>query len=66
MLTSTLGGGRLEFGVFRSWTDERELREFVRANLAHLKPPHTVTFVENLPKPATGKLQKYILRASHD
>jgi fatty-acyl-CoA synthase len=39
--------------------DERELR----ANLAHFKAPHGVTFVKELPKTATGKIQKYILRA---
>ena len=44
-------------------TDERELREFARANLAHFKAPHSVTFVNELPKTATGKIQKYILRA---
>jgi len=43
--------------------DERELCEFARANLAHFKAPHGVTFVEELPKTATGKIQKYILRA---
>jgi fatty-acyl-CoA synthase len=42
--------------------DERELREFARANLAHFKAPHSVTFVKELPKTATGKIQKYILR----
>jgi len=44
-------------------TNEHELREFARANLAHFKAPHSVTFVEELPKTATGKIQKYILRA---
>ncbi len=43
--------------------DERELCEFARAKLAHFKAPHSVTFVEELPKTATGKIQKYILRA---
>src|SRR6266545_392031 len=43
--------------------DERELLEFARANLAHFKAPHSVTFVTELPKTATGKIQKYILRA---
>jgi fatty-acyl-CoA synthase len=42
--------------------DERELCEFARANLAHFKAPHSVTFVNELPKTATGKIQKYILR----
>ena len=43
--------------------DERELREFARTNLAHFKAPHSVTFVNELPKTATGKIQKYVLRA---
>jgi fatty-acyl-CoA synthase len=43
--------------------DERELRGFARANLAHFKAPHSVTFVKELPKTATGKIQKYILRS---
>jgi fatty-acyl-CoA synthase len=43
--------------------EERELLEFARANLAHFKAPHSVTFVQELPKTATGKIQKYVLRA---
>ena len=43
--------------------DERELLDFARAKLAHFKAPHGVTFVKELPKTATGKIQKYILRA---
>jgi len=43
-------------------TDEAELREFARANLAHFKAPRSVTFVKELPKTATGKIQKYIWR----
>jgi acyl-coenzyme A synthetase/AMP-(fatty) acid ligase len=39
------------------------LCEFARANLVHFKAPHSVTFVKELPKIATGKIQKYILRA---
>lgn len=42
--------------------DERELVDFARAKLAHFKAPHSVTFVKELPKTATGKIQKYILR----
>ncbi len=42
--------------------DEKELREFARANLAHFKAPHSVTFLQELPKTATGKIQKYVLR----
>ena len=43
-------------------TTEDELREFARSHLAHFKAPHTVTFVAELPKTATGKIQKYVLR----
>ena len=41
---------------------EEELRRFARENLAHFKAPQTVTFLEELPKTATGKIQKYVLR----
>jgi len=41
---------------------EDELIEFARAHLAHFKAPHGFTFVDELPKTATGKIQKYILR----
>ena len=41
---------------------EAELREFVRARLAHFKCPKSVRFVEELPKTATGKIQKFVLR----
>ena len=39
-----------------------ELSAFARDRLAHFKAPNTVTFVPELPKTATGKIQKYILR----
>lgn len=41
---------------------EAELREFARDNLAHFKAPQGVTFLPELPKTATGKVQKYVLR----
>jgi fatty-acyl-CoA synthase len=41
---------------------ESELRDFVREHLAHFKCPKTVRFVAELPKTATGKIQKYVLR----
>lgn len=41
---------------------ESELIEFARMHLAHFKAPHGVTFVNELPKTATGKVQKYVLR----
>jgi fatty-acyl-CoA synthase len=39
-----------------------ELRAFCREHLAHFKTPHTFTPVAELPKTATGKIQKYVLR----
>ncbi|HEY1455041.1 MAG TPA: long-chain-fatty-acid--CoA ligase [Candidatus Dormibacteraeota bacterium] len=41
---------------------EPELIAFTRDRLAHFKAPHSVTFVADLPKTATGKIQKYVLR----
>ena len=39
-----------------------ELRSFARDHLAHFKTPELVHFVTELPKTATGKIQKYVLR----
>jgi fatty-acyl-CoA synthase len=38
------------------------LRAFCRERLAHFKVPHSFTAVSELPKTATGKIQKFILR----
>jgi fatty-acyl-CoA synthase len=52
------------FVVLRPGADasEEELIAFVRERLAHFKAPSGVTFVTELPKTATGKIQKYVLR----
>jgi fatty-acyl-CoA synthase len=39
-----------------------ELRAHTRERLAHFKCPHSFTFVTELPKTATGKIQKFVLR----
>ncbi len=39
-----------------------ELLQYARDHLAHFKAPHGVTIVSELPKTATGKVQKYVLR----
>jgi fatty-acyl-CoA synthase len=39
-----------------------ELRAYARENLAHFKVPSAFHFVKELPKTATGKIQKYLLR----
>jgi fatty-acyl-CoA synthase len=39
-----------------------ELRSYCRSKLAHFKVPHGFTFVPDLPRTATGKIQKFVLR----
>ncbi|HZR54298.1 MAG TPA: long-chain-fatty-acid--CoA ligase [Streptosporangiaceae bacterium] len=41
---------------------EADIIAFARDRLAHFKVPRGVTFVAELPKTATGKIQKYVLR----
>jgi fatty-acyl-CoA synthase len=43
-------------------TTSDELRAFTRDRLAHFKCPHSFTFLAELPKTATGKIQKFVLR----
>lgn len=52
------------FIVLRSGAsaESDELRLFARDNMAHFKVPRDVTIVPELPKTATGKVQKYVLR----
>lgn len=41
---------------------QEELRLFCRDHLAHFKVPHGFEFIAELPKTATGKIQKFVLR----
>jgi fatty-acyl-CoA synthase len=41
---------------------EQEIIDFARERLAHFKAPSGVSFVTELPKTATGKIQKFVLR----
>ena len=52
------------FIVLRAGTsvDETELKQFARDHMAHFKAPQWISFVSELPKTATGKIQKYVLR----
>ena len=52
------------FVVFKNGqqASAEELREFCRANMAHFKVPHSFTPISELPKTATGKIQKFVLR----
>ncbi|MEW6047047.1 MAG: 2-aminobenzoate-CoA ligase, partial [Bacillota bacterium] len=52
------------FVVFRPGTSVsgQELIQFCRERMAHFKAPKRIEFVEALPKTATGKIQKFVLR----
>jgi fatty-acyl-CoA synthase len=52
------------FIVFRAGCEAApaELRAFCRGHLAHFKVPHSFSPVSELPKTATGKIQKFVLR----
>ncbi|MEO8428861.1 MAG: AMP-binding protein [Verrucomicrobiota bacterium] len=52
------------FIVFKTGASETEveLRQFCREHLAHFKVPQGFHFIADLPKTATGKIQKYVLR----
>lgn len=41
---------------------EEEIITYCRSKLAHFKSPRSVTFMEELPKTASGKIQKVVLR----
>lgn len=54
------------FVVLRSTarSTEQELIEHVRSRIAHYKAPDQIAFVDQLPKSATGKVKKTVLRDS--
>jgi acyl-CoA synthetase (AMP-forming)/AMP-acid ligase II len=45
---------------------EKEMMRFCRKNLPAFKVPHTVVFLNELPKTATGKIRKSALVAPHE
>lgn len=52
----------LASGVAGGEAIAESLRVFVRGRLAHYKCPRTIDFVADLPKTATGKIQRFKLR----
>ena len=52
------------FVVFKAGREatSEALRQFCRDQLAHFKVPHSFTPIAELPKTATGKIQKFVLR----
>jgi fatty-acyl-CoA synthase len=55
------------FVVLRSGAtvEQEALQEFVRGRIARYKAPRHVVFCQELPKTATGKIQKFELRRHH-
>ncbi len=52
------------------WSDANdefaaELMQFARANLSHVKAPRQIDFMAELPRHATGKLYKRLIRDSY-
>jgi benzoate-CoA ligase len=50
------------FVVLKGSATERELVDHVKAKLAPFKYPRWIEFVTELPKTATGKIQRFRLR----
>jgi benzoate-CoA ligase len=40
----------------------KELKEYVKKNIAHYKYPRWITFVDDLPKTVTGKIKRFVLK----
>jgi 4-hydroxybenzoate-CoA ligase len=43
---------------------EKEIKEYVKSRLAHYKYPRWITFLDELPKTATGKIKRFELKAT--
>ena len=56
------GSLRVDRAEARPVGDEEEIRDFCRGQIAHYKVPRYVRFVAELPKTATGKAQKFVMR----
>ena len=52
----------LRVGVEETSELVKELQEFVKSRLAPFKYPRRIQFIDELPKTATGKIQRYKLR----
>ncbi len=61
-LTKTIAYVVLRPGVVQDERTEPELKDFVKRNLAPFKYPRSICFLDELPKTATGKIQRFRLR----
>jgi acyl-coenzyme A synthetase/AMP-(fatty) acid ligase len=52
----------LKAGVSAEAATAREIQSFVKSRIAPYKYPRWIEFVADLPKTATGKLQRFRLR----
>ncbi|GAB6907842.1 Benzoate--CoA ligase [Desulfosarcina cetonica] len=52
----------LKDGVAPSEALSKDIKEYVKKTLAHYKYPRWVEFVEDLPKTATGKIKRFMLK----
>lgn len=65
-LTKTTAYVVLRSGKIPDSAIQAELQAFVKANLAPFKYPRTIHFIDDLPKTATGKIQRFRLRQRDD
>jgi len=56
----------LKHGIEPSDALAKELQEFVKARLTPYKYPRYIEFIPELPKTATGKIQRFILRGTNE
>jgi 4-hydroxybenzoate-CoA ligase/benzoate-CoA ligase len=56
----------LQQGVIASAALVSELQAFVKERLAPFKYPRWIEFIEELPKTATGKIQRFKLRVQDE
>jgi 4-hydroxybenzoate-CoA ligase len=45
---------------------EKEIKDYVKARLAHYKYPRWIAFLDELPKTATGKIKRFELKAASE
>jgi benzoate-CoA ligase len=65
-LTKTVAYVVLMDGQYATPELDAALKAFVKARLAPHKYPRQIIFVDDLPKTATGKIQRFKLRATVD
>jgi len=57
-------GDTIAINVSGASIGDDEFLDFVRAQFAHFKIPRYIKFVDTFPTTATGKVQKFMIRAA--